>query len=67
MFSLSADDFSGCLAEVPVEERRDSGAWLCRVHWKFFGSDTFLINHVDPSSSYPKKAFFTARRDVFVP
>lgn len=67
MFSISADGFSGCLAEVLFEEQRDRRAWLCCVRWKFSGSDMFLINCVDPSSSYLNKAFFLARRDVFIP
>lgn len=67
MFSVSADCFSGCLAKVLFEEQRDSRAWICCVHLKFFCSDMLLINCLDPSSSYLNKAFFLARRDVFIP
>lgn len=49
------------------EEQRDSRAWVCCVHWKLFGSDMLLINHVDLSSSYLNKAFFLACRDVLIP
>lgn len=48
------------------EEQRDSRAWVCCVHCKFLGFETLLINCVD-LSSYLKKAFFLARRDVFIP
>lgn len=67
MFSVSADCFSGRLAEVLFVEQGNSRAWVCCVHWKFLGSDTLLINHVDPSSSYLNEAFFLACRDVFIP
>lgn len=63
MFSVGADCFSGCLAKVLFEEQRDSR--VCCVHCKFFGSDTLLINCVDPS--YLNKAFFLACRNVFIP
>lgn len=67
MFSVSADYFSGCLAKVLFEEQRDSRALVCCVHWKFLGSNTLLINHVELSSSYLNKAFFLACRDVSIP
>lgn len=58
MFFVSPDWISECLSKVPFEEQRDSRVWVCRVHWKLFGSDTLLIKCVDLSTSYLSKAFF---------